>query len=108
MLYRNCPSPPIGFVSQKQQRDKYRQRLLTAFEGHYHPDHCIPRFVATDVHLVKYLKCNVVNLRRLFLRAGSGQSVRFKLSVVHLQQLWQTKLNRLNGGTRRVSFKHLI
>ncbi|KAF9453813.1 hypothetical protein P691DRAFT_755175 [Macrolepiota fuliginosa MF-IS2] len=40
--YLSCPSPPVGFVSQKQQRDKYRQRLLAAFEGHYHPDHCIP------------------------------------------------------------------
>ncbi|KAF5355625.1 hypothetical protein D9756_003768 [Leucocoprinus leucothites] len=40
--YLSCPSPPVGFVSQKQQRDKFRQRLLAAFEGHYHPDHCIP------------------------------------------------------------------
>ncbi|KAJ3575632.1 hypothetical protein NP233_g967 [Leucocoprinus birnbaumii] len=40
--YLSCPSPPVGSVSQKQQRDKYRQRLLAAFEGHYHPDHCIP------------------------------------------------------------------
>lgn len=26
----------------KAQRDKYRQRILAAFEPHYHPDHCVP------------------------------------------------------------------
>ncbi|TFK41160.1 AEX-3 domain-containing protein [Crucibulum laeve] len=40
--YLNCPSPPPGVVSTKQQRDKYRQKLLAAFEVHYHPDHSIP------------------------------------------------------------------
>ncbi|KAL0951192.1 hypothetical protein HGRIS_007920 [Hohenbuehelia grisea] len=40
--YLSCPSPPPGAVSQKQQREKYRQRLLTAFDAHYHPDHCVP------------------------------------------------------------------
>ncbi|KAI6047633.1 DENN domain-containing protein [Pisolithus marmoratus] len=40
--YLSCPSPPPGVVSAKQQRDKYRQRLLSAFEPHYHPDHCVP------------------------------------------------------------------
>lgn len=29
-------------VSTKQQRDRYRQKLLAAFEPHYHPDHCVP------------------------------------------------------------------
>lgn len=43
--YLSCPAPPPGVVSSKQQRDKYRQKLLTAFEPHYHPDHCVPRFV---------------------------------------------------------------
>ncbi|OBZ79713.1 hypothetical protein A0H81_01119 [Grifola frondosa] len=40
--YLNCPSPPPGIVSAKQQRDRYRQKLLAAFEPHYHPDHCVP------------------------------------------------------------------
>ncbi|KAG2072634.1 hypothetical protein BDR04DRAFT_1230371 [Suillus decipiens] len=40
--YLSCPSPPLGVVSAKQQRDKYRQRLLIAFEPHYHPDHSVP------------------------------------------------------------------
>ena len=40
--YLNCGAPPPGSVSTKQQRDKYRQRLLAAFEPHYHPDHCVP------------------------------------------------------------------
>ncbi|KAG2350349.1 hypothetical protein BDR05DRAFT_899202 [Suillus weaverae] len=40
--YLSCPSPPPGVVSAKQQRDKYRQRLLIAFEPHYHPDHSVP------------------------------------------------------------------
>ncbi|KAL6309956.1 AEX-3 domain-containing protein [Sparassis latifolia] len=40
--YLNCPAPPPGVVSTKQQRDKYRQRLLAAFEPHYHPDHGVP------------------------------------------------------------------
>ncbi|OCH96149.1 hypothetical protein OBBRIDRAFT_883404 [Obba rivulosa] len=40
--YLNCPAPPSGVVSTKQQRDKYRQKLLAAFEPHYHPDHCVP------------------------------------------------------------------
>ncbi|PPQ80823.1 hypothetical protein CVT25_001948 [Psilocybe cyanescens] len=38
----SCPSPPPNLVSVKQQRDKYRQRLLAAFETHYHPDHSVP------------------------------------------------------------------
>ncbi|KAJ3842351.1 DENN domain-containing protein [Lentinula raphanica] len=38
----NCMSPPAGCVSTKQQREKYRQRLQTAFDQHYHPDHSIP------------------------------------------------------------------
>ncbi|KIK93749.1 hypothetical protein PAXRUDRAFT_786486 [Paxillus rubicundulus Ve08.2h10] len=40
--YLSCPSPPPGIVSTKQQREKYRQRLLAAFEPHYHPDHGVP------------------------------------------------------------------
>lgn len=36
-------------MSIKQQREKYRQRLLTAFEPHYHPDHSIPSYVFTNV-----------------------------------------------------------
>ncbi|KAI0932188.1 hypothetical protein AcW2_000881 [Taiwanofungus camphoratus] len=40
--YLNCPAPPPGVVSSKQQRDRYRQKLLAAFEPHYHPDHCVP------------------------------------------------------------------
>ncbi|KAF8807403.1 DENN domain-containing protein [Phlegmacium glaucopus] len=40
--YISCPSPPVNVVSIKQQREKYRQRLLAAFESHYHPDHSIP------------------------------------------------------------------
>ncbi|KAK7064234.1 DENN domain-containing protein [Favolaschia claudopus] len=40
--YLNCPSPPPGTVSVKQQRDKYRQKLLAAFDSHYHPDHSVP------------------------------------------------------------------
>lgn len=40
--YLNCASSPPGSVSVKQQRDKYRQKLLAAFEPHYHPDHCVP------------------------------------------------------------------
>nr|GAT44186.1 predicted protein [Mycena chlorophos] len=38
----SCPSPPPGAVSVKQQREKYRQKLLAAFDSHYHPDHSIP------------------------------------------------------------------
>ncbi|RXW22953.1 hypothetical protein EST38_g2921 [Candolleomyces aberdarensis] len=40
--YLSCPSPPPGIISTKQQREKYRTRLLSAFESHYHPDHCVP------------------------------------------------------------------
>ncbi|KAI0756974.1 AEX-3 domain-containing protein [Daedaleopsis nitida] len=40
--YLNCASPPPGVVSTKQQRERYRQKLLAAFEPHYHPDHCVP------------------------------------------------------------------
>ncbi|EPQ60637.1 hypothetical protein GLOTRDRAFT_68450 [Gloeophyllum trabeum ATCC 11539] len=40
--YLSCASPPPGVVSMKQQRDKYRQKLLAAFEPHYIPDHCVP------------------------------------------------------------------
>ncbi|KAF8922558.1 AEX-3 domain-containing protein [Mucidula mucida] len=40
--YVSCPSPPPNVVSTKQQREKYRQRLLSAFESHYHPDHSVP------------------------------------------------------------------
>ncbi|KAJ7706185.1 AEX-3 domain-containing protein [Mycena rosella] len=40
--YLSCPSPPPGAVSVKQQREKYRQKLLAAFEAHYHPDHSVP------------------------------------------------------------------
>ncbi|KAF8622463.1 hypothetical protein AX15_006984 [Amanita polypyramis BW_CC] len=40
--YLNCASPPPGVVSQKLQRDRYRQKLLAAFDIHYHPDHSVP------------------------------------------------------------------
>ncbi|KAG6890405.1 hypothetical protein C0995_008759 [Termitomyces sp. Mi166 len=40
--YLSCPSPPPGVVSVKHQRDRYRQRLLGAFDSHYHPDHSVP------------------------------------------------------------------
>ncbi|TFK77102.1 hypothetical protein BDN72DRAFT_909497 [Pluteus cervinus] len=40
--YLSCPSPPVGSVSNKQQREKYRQRLLAAFNSHYHPDNSVP------------------------------------------------------------------
>ncbi|EGO04806.1 hypothetical protein SERLA73DRAFT_100669 [Serpula lacrymans var. lacrymans S7.3] len=40
--FLSCPSPPKGIVSTKQQRDRYRQKLLAAFEPHYHLDHSVP------------------------------------------------------------------
>ncbi|KAH9486937.1 DENN domain-containing protein [Psilocybe cubensis] len=40
--YLSCPSPPPNMVSTKQQREKYRQKLLAAFDTHYHPDHSVP------------------------------------------------------------------
>ncbi|KZV77646.1 hypothetical protein PENSPDRAFT_679188 [Peniophora sp. CONT] len=40
--YLSCAMPPPGLVSQKAQRDKYRARLLQAFEPHYHGDHGVP------------------------------------------------------------------
>ncbi|KAL0071973.1 hypothetical protein AAF712_000896 [Marasmius tenuissimus] len=42
MNYLSCHSPPPGSVSTKQQREKYRQRIMSAFDSHYHPDHSIP------------------------------------------------------------------
>lgn len=40
--YLSCPSPPPGVISTKQQREKYRQKLMSAFDAHYHPDHSVP------------------------------------------------------------------
>lgn len=40
--YLNCATPPPGVVSTKQQRDKYRQIILTAFGPNYHSDHGVP------------------------------------------------------------------
>ncbi|KAH9849744.1 AEX-3 domain-containing protein [Lenzites betulinus] len=40
--YLNCAAPPPGTVSVKQQRERFRQKLLAAFEPHYHPDHSVP------------------------------------------------------------------
>jgi hypothetical protein len=41
--YLNCQAPPPGAVSVKQRREKYRQRLIAAFDSiHYHPDHSVP------------------------------------------------------------------
>ena len=40
--YLNCASPPSGVISTKQQRDKYRQIILTAFGLNYHSDHGVP------------------------------------------------------------------
>ncbi|KAH9065743.1 DENN domain-containing protein [Lactarius vividus] len=40
--YVTCASLQPGIVSIKQQREKYRQRLLSAFDSHYHPDHSVP------------------------------------------------------------------
>ena len=47
-FHRNCLSPPLNVISTKQ-REKYRQRLLSAFEGHYHPDYSVPRYVIWPV-----------------------------------------------------------
>ena len=40
--YLNCATPPPGVVSIKQQRDKFRQIILTAFGPNYHSDHGVP------------------------------------------------------------------
>ncbi|KDQ05918.1 hypothetical protein BOTBODRAFT_122115 [Botryobasidium botryosum FD-172 SS1] len=40
--YVHCPSPPVGVVSVKQQRDKFRRTLAAAFDQYYHPDHSVP------------------------------------------------------------------
>ncbi|KAL1741866.1 AEX-3 domain-containing protein [Schizophyllum fasciatum] len=45
--YLNCASPPPNSVSSKQQRERYRQKLLSAFQDgsgqySYHPDHSVP------------------------------------------------------------------
>ncbi|KAH9081650.1 hypothetical protein EDB83DRAFT_2512508 [Lactarius deliciosus] len=40
--YVTCASLQPGIVSIKQQRERYRQRLLSAFDSHYHPDHSVP------------------------------------------------------------------
>ncbi|KAI9460585.1 DENN domain-containing protein [Lactarius psammicola] len=40
--YVTCASLQAGIVSNKQQRERFRQRLLSAFDSHYHPDHSVP------------------------------------------------------------------
>ncbi|KZT44375.1 hypothetical protein SISSUDRAFT_976953 [Sistotremastrum suecicum HHB10207 ss-3] len=40
--YVTCSSPPPNSISIKQQREKYKQKLLAAFDTYYHPDHGVP------------------------------------------------------------------
>ncbi|KAH8120321.1 AEX-3 domain-containing protein [Phellopilus nigrolimitatus] len=40
--YLSCAAPPPGCLSVRQQRDKYRAKLLSAFGEFYHPDHSVP------------------------------------------------------------------
>ncbi|KAH7104405.1 AEX-3 domain-containing protein [Auriculariales sp. MPI-PUGE-AT-0066] len=37
-----CVSPPLGYVSTKAQRDKYRRVIQSAFDAYWHPDCSIP------------------------------------------------------------------
>ena len=56
-INRSCLTPPAGIVSVKKQRELYRQRLLAAFDPHYHPDHGVPRLVLRDffIHLLIHI-----------------------------------------------------
>jgi len=38
----SCAAPSPGAVSSKQQRDRYRKVLLSAFDAYFHPDYSIP------------------------------------------------------------------
>ena len=78
---RNCASPPSGVVSQKQQRDKYRQRLLTAFDIHYHPDHSVPRSVVAASLDKSLTSCRVANSRKPSQQEDSDRFARFRPSV---------------------------
>ncbi|KAF8516154.1 DENN domain-containing protein [Hysterangium stoloniferum] len=38
----SCAAPSPGAVSTKQQRDRYRKIILSAFDAYFHPDYAIP------------------------------------------------------------------
>ena len=82
----NCASPPPGIVSTKQQRDKYRARLMAAFEPHYHPDHCVPRYVTALYFEVNHIddisSCSIASLKKRSRLVVSVQFARFRLREV--------------------------
>lgn len=105
---RSCPSPPPNVISSKQQRDKYRQRLLAAFESHYHPDYSVPRFAIPKLVVFLFFKPPPVNSRRHSLRVVSDLCARFKQNEEHHHPLLLTRSNLPSGGILRVLFKRLI
>lgn len=38
----SCAAPPLGYISSKATRERYRRQLLTAFDAYWHPDCSIP------------------------------------------------------------------
>lgn len=98
--YLNCAMPPPDCLSQKQQRDKYRQKLLAAFGEYYHPDHSVPMLVNKNFHqsLEAYLS-SLANSKRHSLQAVSGRYARSRQSVAPRLRLLQKVSRRRNGGT---------
>src|SRR5258708_28577936 len=86
----------------KQQREKYRQRLLSAFDSHYHPDHSVPRY-GYDPLFIEYNSHSVivVSSRRLSLRVDSAHFARSKLSEAGFLRFFRITLKLPTSGLRK-------
>src|SRR5258708_20536875 len=93
----------------KQQRDKYRQRLLSAFDSHYESDQSVPRY-GYDPLFIEYNShsVTVVSSRRLSLRVDSAHFARSKLSEAGLLRLSRILSNLPTGGIRHGSSRRLM
>src|SRR5258707_15343378 len=93
----------------KQQREKYRQRLLSAFDSHYHPDHSVPRY-GYDPLFIEYNShsVTVVSSRRLSLRVDSAHFARSKLSEAGLLPFSRILSKLPTGGIPQGSSRRLI
>ena len=71
----SCAAPPLGYVSSKGTRDRYRRQLQTAFDAYWHPDCSIPSEFKEAFPAGRFRPLTKIQSKRNGIASAAAESV---------------------------------
>ncbi|EJD47768.1 hypothetical protein AURDEDRAFT_113372 [Auricularia subglabra TFB-10046 SS5] len=71
----SCAAPPMGYVSTKGTRDRYRRQLQAAFDAYWHPDCSIPSEFKEAFPAGRFRPLTKIQSKRAGIASAAAESV---------------------------------